>query len=442
MKQYQRALLDARKSFLELTLKQEKEILKIYTEASKSILEKLVKTKSGTLKERYFHELKKEVDAYVKQLRVQLSKNIKGNILTSANLAAGTQLNFFDDLGLDIKLKPSFRSMFTNIPEIVLKTMISGNYYKDGLTLDNRIWNLTKKNGESINKLLKNAIAGKQTARELSENVEQYINPANRITAKTKIPGMNSNISYQAQRLARTSLSHAYTEGNIQSSYRNPFSRGLKWNLSPSHTQRLMKFGKSEDICDTWAKQNLYDLGPGIYPADKVPIDHPNGLCYTTIETIDVDSARDELIKWVNGEDNSKLDKWLEDYGEEFGIYKDEFKTFHDTTGENSGIINNKEWLKATFLNEKKFNKHIEKHLSEYKDATDKEYLSIAQELLAAPLSKDVEGFVSELGFVFKYRISTNDFAVGRADGKISTLYKPEEGYEYWLSEMKKYRKE
>lgn len=108
----------------------------------------------------------------------------------------------------------------------------------------------------------------------------------------------------------------------------------------------------------------------------------------------------------------------------------------------NDAIISNKKWLESDFSTEKKFKKHIEKHLSEYGSTSEKEYLEVARKLLAAPTSDDIEGFVSKAGFVFKYRKSTNDFSIGRADGYISTLYKPVKGYEQWLEEINKYKKE
>ncbi len=59
---------------------------------------------------------------------------------------------------------------------------------------------------------------------------------------------------------------------------------------------------------------------------------------------------------------------------------------------------------------------------------------------MAEPLSDDVIGFVSKSGYVFKGRISTNDFALGRQDMKISTFFKPEKGIErYIISEFDKY---
>ncbi|MFL8713008.1 minor capsid protein [Clostridioides sp. GD02377] len=109
-------------------------------------------------------------------------------------------------------------------------------------------------------------------------------------------------------------------------------------------------------------------------------------------------------------------------------------------TDKKDDILSNKSWLKADFPNEKKFKKHVEKHLNEYGNITAEEYLFTARNLLSEQLSNDVEGFLSKDNFLFKYRKSTNDFAIGREDGKISTLFKPKEGYNYWLEQMKEYK--
>lgn len=111
-------------------------------------------------------------------------------------------------------------------------------------------------------------------------------------------------------------------------------------------------------------------------------------------------------------------------------------------SAEKNDIIKNEEWLNSTFSNEKKFKKHIEDHISEYGNITSDEYLEIARKLLAAPLSNDVEGFVDKDGYLFKYRKSTNDFAIGRPDGYISTLFKPILAYVYWLEQIEKFGRE
>ena len=108
----------------------------------------------------------------------------------------------------------------------------------------------------------------------------------------------------------------------------------------------------------------------------------------------------------------------------------------------NSDILSSEKWLKSNFSTQKKFDRHIEKHLSEYGDITSEDYLNTARDLLAAPLSDDVEGFISEANFIYKYRHSTNDFAIGRNDKNvISTLYKPIKGYEEFANERELFEK-
>ncbi|MBS5937121.1 phage minor capsid protein [Clostridium sp.] len=107
-----------------------------------------------------------------------------------------------------------------------------------------------------------------------------------------------------------------------------------------------------------------------------------------------------------------------------------------------SDKIIDRKWLKANFSTQKKYDKHIEKHLSEYGDITPEDYLNTARDLLAAPLSNDIEGFISEANFIYKYRHSTNDLAIGRNDKNvISTLYKPIKGYEEFTNERELFEK-
>ncbi|MDU6337087.1 MAG: hypothetical protein E6594_15035 [Clostridium sporogenes] len=319
MNEYQKRVLEGRLQFLKLVQKQEKELLNIYAEASKQISYKLSRTKPGGITARYLSELDKSITKYVLELRNNLSRSIKESIESSSQIASAVQLSYFDMIVPKEDIRSTFNKMFTQLPSNITKQLISGNYYSDGKTLDQRLWNITKKNSKDIDTLIKINIAKGANARELAKELDSYINPYKRIDSKTLEAGISKNISYQAQRLSRTCLTHANTETYIQGSKMNPFCRGLKWNLSPSHYERQVS-RHGEDICDEYATQNNYELGVGIYPADKYPVAHPNCLCYPTQENIPVEKARDELITWVNGGNNPKLDKWLEDYGQEYGI--------------------------------------------------------------------------------------------------------------------------
>lgn len=323
MNEYEKRVLEGRKQFLRLTQQQEKELLEVYEEAAKRTVLKTLKSQTGTLTDRYLRELDKALVDYTKYLRANLDKVVKNTTKESAKIASNVQNTYMDMIAPTQDLKSSFNKMFTQLSDNVVKQLIGGKYYEDGKTLDKRLWNITEKNGKDIDKLIKVNIAQGTNAKELAKELQQYINPDKPLTAKTFQDGIDKNVSYQARRLARTSLTHAHSESYIQGSKMNPFSKGLKWNLSPSHSTRM--HGKT-DICDERATQNEFGLGQGVFPADECPIQHCNCLCYFTQEVIDVNKARDELIDWLNGEDNPKLDNWLDEFGEEFGIEKSESK--------------------------------------------------------------------------------------------------------------------
>lgn len=310
MNEYQKRVLEGRKEFLKLAQRQEKELLKIYEEASRHVSYKLSKAKPGGLTSRYLNELNKSIDRYILELRTNLSKSVKEGMEASSQIASAVQLSYLDAIVPTEDIKSTFNKMFTQLPTNITKQLISGKYYSDGLTLDQRLWNITKKNASDIDTLIKINVSKGANARELAKELDEYINPLRRITPKTLEAGMSKKISYNAQRLARTSLTHANTEAYIQGSKMNPFCQGLKWNLSPSHSTRM--HGKT-DICDEYAGK--------VFKPNEVPIQqHPNCLCFFTQENIPIERAREELIEWVNGSSNKKLDNWLAEYGQEYGI--------------------------------------------------------------------------------------------------------------------------
>lgn len=84
---------------------------------------------------------------------------------------------------------------------------------------------------------------------------------------------MQHKARYHAIVIARTEGAEAFREGFVKRAEERPdLIKGIKWNLSGSHPRK--------DICDVYATQDLYGLGPGVYPPSELPRDHPNGLCW------------------------------------------------------------------------------------------------------------------------------------------------------------------
>ena len=78
---------------------------------------------------------------------------------------------------------------------------------------------------------------------------------------------------YFAERIARTERARAYIDGFIAKWQDNEDCVAYQWKLSTANPDY--------DICDLYANADLYGLGKGIYPKDKVPTIpvHPHCMC-------------------------------------------------------------------------------------------------------------------------------------------------------------------
>lgn len=79
---------------------------------------------------------------------------------------------------------------------------------------------------------------------------------------------------HAAHRIAKTELVRAYHDGFLARYQDDEEVIAYKWCLSGRH--------KLHDICDVHANANLYGLGKGIYPKDKLPMlpAHPYCMCH------------------------------------------------------------------------------------------------------------------------------------------------------------------
>lgn len=205
----------------------------------------------------------------------------------------------------NLGLEPTFRGMFAKIPQKAMNEIIFGKAYKDRAGLSERIWAYTKYFDKDIDYIIAEGIANKKSIYEVAKDLEIYVNPnAKKEWDWCKVyPKTNKKIDYNAQRLARTSINHAYQMAQKRSCKKNPYIEGIQWLSSNSH--------RTCDLCNSRNGQ--------IYTVNNLPLDHPNGLC-TTIPVINMsfDEIGEELRNWIDGKENEKLDKWLGKYGNEF----------------------------------------------------------------------------------------------------------------------------
>ncbi|MBC8590618.1 phage head morphogenesis protein [Wansuia hejianensis] len=321
MNEYEEISKETRKKVSKLTLEQQKDLLDLFSEVIKELAKKAEKSKSKSLNERWTLDYIKELERVKKELTKELNKSTRGFITKAARVGTETEQQIMFKMFKYAGIDPGehFTEMFSQVQDKVVKDIINGNLYKDNKTLSSRIWNYGQEFEKDIQYVINRAILEKKSAIELAKDLEKYIkDPAKRGSDWGKCyPHLrNKKVDYNAMRLARTSINHAYQNSSIQSSNMNPFTEGIKWHSAMIH-------GRTCELCIERAITDQFGLGIGIFPIDQVPLDHPNGLC-TMIPYIPkpLDTVTDELRNWLDGENNSILDKWYNEYGDYFAFKK------------------------------------------------------------------------------------------------------------------------
>nr|MBL8412731.1 hypothetical protein [Dechloromonas sp.] len=171
----------------------------------------------------------------------------------------------------------------------------------DGLNLADRLWRIDRGAREAIGRAVELAViqghGSAQAAREflargqpVPPEVAARLGAADSTALGTEAARLmtgEGQALYQAQRVFRTEINRAHGEAYIAGAERHPDFAGFKFLLSPAHPRH--------DICDLLASQNLYGLGPGVYPSRaKTPWPaHPNTLSFVDIVYADEVSAAD-----------------------------------------------------------------------------------------------------------------------------------------------------
>lgn len=175
--------------------------------------------------------------------------------------------------------KIDYRNAFNTVPTEAVNNVLN-RIWGDGQVFSDRIWRLNQISSNGINEIISSGISRGQSAVNMAKDLRQYLiepeitDSTSWTTGVKKSVTGNGTINYNALRLARTEINNSYREALVIANEKNPIMLGMRWNLSANHPR--------PDVCDMWAKLDAYGLGPGVYPADKMPIDHPGGRCFFT----------------------------------------------------------------------------------------------------------------------------------------------------------------
>ena len=157
-------------------------------------------------------------------------------------------------------------------------------------------------------------IAANKGVYDVAKDLEAYVNPEARKTYRwaRDYPGSNKVVDYNASRLARTMMSHAYQEAFERSTAKDPWVEAYQWNTG--HNNRVCP------LCIEREENDEYGLGPGVYPKGEVPLDHPNGQCFLTIvQTKSTNDVVNDLANWYNGTGDEKMNGLIDEFAYSLG---------------------------------------------------------------------------------------------------------------------------
>lgn len=283
-----------------ITKEQEKFIHDLYKEASEEIgkkAEQAPKVPSDHFNQQYLRELQNQINNQITSMEGKIGSAIRSGMDRMSKSTVESAKQFLSDMGMPIK------AAYSNVPGDVVRAVASGQLYKGNWTLSKALWLDGKNTQKDVQAIVAKGIAENKSAYDIAKDLEKYVNPdARKDWDWGKVyPGSKKVVDYNAQRLARTMVSHAYQQAFVRVTLKNPFVTKYQWQAAG--TERTC------EICNERDGQ--------LYEKDELPLDHPNGMCtFIAVIEEDFDSIADRLADWVNGAEDPELDEWAEDiYG-------------------------------------------------------------------------------------------------------------------------------
>lgn len=268
-----------------LTEKQLRAILQDGAEEAERLIPKMIEknTTGSKIKASQMALVLREIKAMLDALWGDLGGAVKDGVTGAALSAAQGEdilLKFMNAKGTDIMKAAFTEQARSGIPNILAKAA-------NNIPLSLQVYRTqTLANGE-VNRRVNRGLLLGHSAKRIADDVRDLIRP--------DVPG---GVSYAANRLARTELNNAFKTSQELRYRDEPWSKGMKWNLSKSHPDK--------DICDHYAEADEHGLGAGVYAFGHRPHSHPNCLCYLTVVQADED---DFIESFLAGEYSEFIDE-------------------------------------------------------------------------------------------------------------------------------------
>ena len=319
-----------------ITAEREKKLYQSFENMRKQIDDQIqtmnFSTVSEKVKRQQLEEIRNELQKQLQSHYNALESGLKNDMVNIGQSVLNESESFYKGLNMPIGMS------ITSFPVEIMNNVVNGSVYQEKWYLSRALWGDYTEKLDQINEVISNGIGLNLPSFEIAKQLEQYVDPSAMTPSKTivthclqdpvtgKLYSMDyvkrhpekdwtgfkekdskfryGKVDYNAQRLARTLINHAYQQNVVHQAQANPFATGVRWDASGG--ERMC------EICE--------ERDGKIFPADDVPLDHPNGMCtFEVVTDLNMMEMSNVLADFVNGEPTAydvKLYAWYNDRAE------------------------------------------------------------------------------------------------------------------------------
>ena len=276
------------------TMVQQKKIKQMYENLYQEVTKQISKMGKENIKKQNLIILQRDIGNAISQMNKDIQDGIVRDMRIVSNAVVEDTRTFLKQMGFKDK---DIHNAFQFVPDEIIREIANGNVYQDNWRLSEAIWGYNKQTQYNLNRIISIGTKQGKSAYEIALDLERYVEPSaskpsrriyswryDKMGNKVKDSFYFGKVDYNAQRLARTLISHAYQQSFMRVNENDPFVVGYRWITSNFH-------GRVCEICR--------DREGRIFKKDELPLDHPNGMC--TFEAVipdSMESIADKIGMW------------------------------------------------------------------------------------------------------------------------------------------------
>lgn len=293
----------------QVTLEQQKQIASLYKQWADELderadwLAKHSTSWSSGVQRTQYDMLKRQMQQTSHQVSNGVYTLTKNGMFKVADAVVKDSVDWMSSFGFSGK---GLDAAFEYVPASVVNSLVTGSVYGNAgsWSLSKAIWSDSEKALRDIYQIMAGGLAKNMSVDEIARDLKAYVSPnvAFDWQGPTGLKIYKHKVDYNAQRLARTLTQHTYQQSMVAVVKDNPFIEEFVWVANGSR------------VCPICA-----DRDGTHYKKDKLPLDHPNGMC--VMEPVIADDMVDKLADWVNSEDGKypEIDEFSKKFGYEPG---------------------------------------------------------------------------------------------------------------------------